>query len=101
VTPIIFGRLKINRVTGTAGFEVLVSPASLHSVGRAVGHCSHCSKTPSSTRAHVEAFVDSSSATLLLAREYVAGLGTQSPFPASMHGAGRRPTVDRCSCNHP
>jgi hypothetical protein len=65
--PTILGGLQVNRAAGTASFKVLVSPPSPGSVGGAVGHCSRRSKTPSGTGAHVEAFVDSSSATALLA----------------------------------
>jgi hypothetical protein len=65
--PTILGGLQINRAAGTTCFEVLVSPPSLGLVGQAVGHCSRRSKTPSVTGAHVEAFVDSSPATVLLA----------------------------------
>jgi hypothetical protein len=67
-TPTILGGLQENRATGTASFEVLGSPPPLGSLGQAVGHCSHRSETPSGTKVHVEAFVDSSSTTALLAR---------------------------------
>jgi hypothetical protein len=60
--PMILGRLHGIRAAGTASFEVLVSPPLPGSAGRAVGSCSHLSKTPSGTRAQVEAFVDRSSA---------------------------------------
>jgi hypothetical protein len=68
VTPTILGGLQENKATGTASFEVLVSSPSPGLAGRAVGCCSHCLKTPSGTGAHVEAFVDSSSVTALLAQ---------------------------------
>jgi hypothetical protein len=66
--PMILGRLQKNRAVGTASFEVLVSPPLPDSAGWAIGRCILCSKTPSDTGAHVEAFVDSSSTTALLAR---------------------------------
>jgi hypothetical protein len=101
VMPMILVGLQINRAAGTIRFEVLVSPPSPSSVGRAVGRCSHRSKTLSGTRAHVDAFVDSSSATALLARGICCRSKTSNSFLASMHGAGRNPTVDHCSCIHP
>jgi hypothetical protein len=64
--PTILSGLQINRGTGTTSFEVLVSPPSPGSAGRVVGCCSRRSKTPSGMGAHVEAFVDSSSMTVLL-----------------------------------
>jgi hypothetical protein len=59
--PMILGRLHGIRAAGTASFEVLVSPPLPGSADRAVGSCSHLSKTPSGTGAQVEAFVDRSS----------------------------------------
>jgi hypothetical protein len=56
------------RATGTASFEVLVSPPSPGSVGRAIGYCSRLSKIPSRAGAQVEAFVDRSSVTAFSAR---------------------------------
>jgi hypothetical protein len=67
MTPTILGRLHGNSTTGTASFEVLVSPPSLGLVGWAVGHKSLLSKTPSGTGAQVEAFVDRTLATALSA----------------------------------
>jgi hypothetical protein len=66
MAPTILSGLQTNRAAGTASFEVLVSPPSPGSVSRVVGHCSHRSKTPLGTGAHVEALVDSSSMTILL-----------------------------------
>jgi hypothetical protein len=67
VTHTILGGLHENRATGTASFEVLVSPLSLNSAGWVVGRNSLLSKTPSGTGAQVEAFVDRSSMTALSA----------------------------------
>jgi hypothetical protein len=66
--PMILGRLQINRVVRTASFEVSVSLPSPGSADRAVGRCSRHSKIHSGMGAYVEAFVDSSSATALLAQ---------------------------------
>jgi hypothetical protein len=63
--PSILGRLHGDKAARTTSFEVLVSPPSPGSAGRAVGHSSLLSKTPSGTGAQVEAFVDRSSATAL------------------------------------
>jgi hypothetical protein len=63
VTPTILGGLHRIRAAGTASLKVLVSPPLLNLAGRAVGCCSHLSKTPYGTRVQVEAFVDRSSAT--------------------------------------
>jgi hypothetical protein len=68
MTPTILSGLHENRAVGTASFEVLDSPPSLGSTGRAVGHGSLLSKTPSGIGAHVEAFVDRSSVTALFTR---------------------------------
>jgi hypothetical protein len=64
VTRTILGELHGIR---TASFGVLASPPSPISVGQVVGHCSFYSKTPSGSGAHVEAFIDSSSTTAMLA----------------------------------
>jgi hypothetical protein len=80
VTPMILGGLQINRATRTASFEVLVSAPAPGSVGRAIGCCSHCSKTPARMGAHVEAFVDSSSVTVLLAQGIRCGSRTSKSF---------------------
>jgi hypothetical protein len=66
--PRILGGLHKNRVIGAASFEVLASPQSPSSAGRAVGHGSLLLKTPSGTGAQVEAFVDRSTTTALSAR---------------------------------
>jgi hypothetical protein len=65
--PTILSGLQENRATETTSFEVLFLAPSLGSAGWVVGQCSHRSKTPSDTGAHMEAFVDSSSTTALLA----------------------------------
>jgi hypothetical protein len=80
MTPTILGELQINRATGTASFEVLVSPPSPGSVGWVIGCYSHRSKTPSGMGAHVEAFVDSSLATALLARGICCRFRTAKSF---------------------
>jgi hypothetical protein len=66
--PMILDGLHGIRAVGTASFRVLISPPSSGLVGRAIGHCSFCSKTPSGTRAHIRAFAESSSVTALLER---------------------------------
>jgi hypothetical protein len=68
VMPTILGGLQINRTARTTNFELLISPPSPYSTGRAVGHYCHHKKTPSGLGAHVEAFVDSSLVTTLLAQ---------------------------------
>jgi hypothetical protein len=68
MTPTILGGLHGIIAAGTASFGVLVSPPSPGLAGRVVGRCSFCSKTPSGTEAHIEAFVESSSVTVLLAQ---------------------------------
>jgi hypothetical protein len=98
MTPMILGGLQENMATRTTSFEMVVSSPSPGSVGRIVGHYSHCSKTHSGTRAHMKAFVDSSLVIALLHGEHVAGLGPQNYSPSSRHGAGKRANVDRCSC---
>jgi hypothetical protein len=80
MTPTILGGFQINRAAGTASFKVLVSPPSPDLVGWVVGHCSCCSKTPFSTGAHVEAFVDSSSTTVLLAWGICCRFSTSKSF---------------------
>jgi hypothetical protein len=60
VAPTILGRLHGIKTAGIASFELLVSPPSLRSIALAVGCYNHRSKTPSGTRAQVEAFVDRS-----------------------------------------
>jgi hypothetical protein len=65
--PMILDGLHGIRAVGTASFGVQVSPPLPDSVGRVVGHCSFRSKTPSGTRAHMDAFVHSSSTIALLA----------------------------------
>jgi hypothetical protein len=65
--PMILSRLQEKWAVGTTSFEVLVSPPSPGSVGQVVGHYSLHSKNPSGIGAHVEAYVDSSSVTALLA----------------------------------
>jgi hypothetical protein len=54
--------------TGTAGFEVLVSPPSPSSVGWAVGLSNRFSKAPLGTGAQVDALWERSSAAELSAR---------------------------------
>jgi hypothetical protein len=66
--PTILGGLHENRAAETASFEVLISPPSPSLPSRVVGRGSLLSNTPSGTGAHVEAFVDRSSATALFAR---------------------------------
>jgi hypothetical protein len=80
VMPTICGELQINRDVGTTSFEVLVSPPSPGLIGWAVGHCSRLSKTPLGTGAQVEAFVDSSSVTVLLARGICCRSKTSKSF---------------------
>jgi hypothetical protein len=80
VTPMILGRLQINRAIGTASFEVLVSFPSPGLAGRAVDRYSYCSKTPLGTRAHVEAFVGSSLVTVLLLRGICCRSRTSKSF---------------------
>jgi hypothetical protein len=80
VTPTILGRLQANRATRTASFEVLVSPPSPGLAGQAVGHCCRRSKTPSDMGAHVEAFVDSSLVTALLAQGICCSSRTLKSF---------------------
>jgi hypothetical protein len=53
---------------GSTSFEVLVSPPSPSSVGRAVGLSSRLSKTPLGTGAQVDAITERSSAAELSAR---------------------------------
>jgi hypothetical protein len=61
----ILGGLHGSKVVRTTSFEVLVLPPSPGSAGRVVGCSSLLSKTPSETRAQVEAFVDKSLGTAL------------------------------------
>jgi hypothetical protein len=68
VTHTTFGGFCRWYTTGTASFEVLVSPPSPGSVGWAVGLSSRLSKTPSGTGVQFDALMESSSATELLAR---------------------------------
>jgi hypothetical protein len=68
VTPTILDEHHGIRATGTASFEVLVSPPSPDSASWAIGCRSHLSKIPSRTGAEVEAFVDRSSATAFSTR---------------------------------
>jgi hypothetical protein len=51
VMPVILSGLHETRATGTASFVVLVSPPSQGLAGRAIGHISLLSKTPSGTGA--------------------------------------------------
>jgi hypothetical protein len=81
--PTILGGLHGIRATRTASFEVLVSPPSPGSIGRAIGVVSRYSfrsKPPSGTGAQVEAFVDSSSVTALLARGMCCRSSTSKSF---------------------
>jgi hypothetical protein len=66
--PTILGGLLRIRAVGTASFGVLVLPPSLGLAGRVVGCYSHLSKTPSGTKAQVEALVDRSLTTVLSMR---------------------------------
>jgi hypothetical protein len=68
MTPTILNGLHRIRAAGITSLEVLVSLPLPGSASRAVGCCSHLSKTPSGTRVQVETFVDRSSATAFSAR---------------------------------
>jgi hypothetical protein len=61
--PTTLGGLHGSRTTGTASFEVLVSPPSLGLAAQAVGYRNLLFSTPSGTGAEVEALADRSSAT--------------------------------------
>jgi hypothetical protein len=78
--PMILGGLQENMATGTASFEVLISPPLPSLAGWTIDHCSLRSKTPSGTEAHMDAFVDSSSMTALLAQETCCRSRTSKSF---------------------
>jgi hypothetical protein len=66
--------------TGTASFEVLVSPASLGLAAQAIGYHNYLSSTPFRTRAQVEALVDRSSAIAFSARGMCCRSRTSKSF---------------------
>jgi hypothetical protein len=68
------------RATGTASFEVLVSPPSPGSACRAIGCCNHLSKIPYGTGAQVDASVDRSSAIAFSARVMWCRFRTSKSF---------------------
>jgi hypothetical protein len=88
VTPMTLGGPHGSRTTGTASFEVLVSPPSLGSAAQAVGYRSLLSSTPFGTGAEVEALVDRSSATAFSARGMCCKSRTSKSF-SSLRAWGR------------
>jgi hypothetical protein len=80
--PRTLGGLHGSRTTGTASFEVLVSPSSLGLAAQAISCRNHLSSAPSRTGAKVDALADRSSATAFSAWGMCYKSRTSKSFPS-------------------